>query len=257
MHFFLAAVLDAPFLLLAAVEGDDHVVLLAAAQGVVHQVAVGAHPDGGRVPLQVGWKVFFVDHGAVHHMARDPGRVGHELLAHHRLDAIGSDQRAALECLAILVPHGHAVFVLFDAHRPGAGVEGDFSSFLRAFEQRQMHIGAVDDGIGVAKTLTEFFVGGDLAHLVLVDRVVHHHVIGVNSTAPGFVTDTQSVKRMKAVGANLDARADFADFGGLLQHGDGKALTHQSQSCGQAANATACDDDGKLCARTVHVDSSR
>jgi hypothetical protein len=53
-----AAFGDAPLLLLAAVEGDDHVVLLAAAQRVVHQVAVGADPDAGGIPRRSSGKSF-------------------------------------------------------------------------------------------------------------------------------------------------------------------------------------------------------
>src|SRR5664279_1773616 len=45
LHFFGAAFLDAPLLLLPAVERDDDVVLLAAAQRVVDEVAVGTDPD--------------------------------------------------------------------------------------------------------------------------------------------------------------------------------------------------------------------
>src|SRR6478735_3428235 len=41
-HLFLAAVAHAPFFLVAAVEGDDEVVLLAVAQGVMNQVAIRA-----------------------------------------------------------------------------------------------------------------------------------------------------------------------------------------------------------------------
>ena len=178
-------------------------------------------------------------------MARDAGRVAHKLLAYHRFDAIGPDQGATLECFAVLVPHGHAAVVLLNAHHAGAGVELHLPGFLRGFEQGQVHIGAVDHGIGVAKTLAELLVGGDLADLVLVEGVVHHHEVGVDRAATGLVADAQCVKRMKPVRSNLDARADFADLGGLLQHGDGKALAHQGEGSGQAANATACNDDGE------------
>jgi hypothetical protein len=135
LHFFLAAFGHAPFFLLAAVKGHHHVVLLTATQGVMHQVAVGADPDGRSVPLQIFGKVFFVDHGAVHHMAGHAGRVAHKLLAHHRLHAIGPNQSAALKSLAVLVPHGHARVVLLNAHHPRAGVELHLAGITRAFEQ--------------------------------------------------------------------------------------------------------------------------
>ena len=246
LHFFLASFGDAPLFLFAAVEGDHHVVLLTAAQRVVHQVAVGADPDGGRVPLQVDRKVFLVDHSAVHHMPRDAGRVADKLFSHHRLHTIGPDQCAALEGFAVLVPHGHAVVVLLDAHHAGVGVKRDLAGFLRAFKQRQMHIGAVDHGVGITKALAELLVGGDLADLVFVDGVMHHHKVGVNRTATGFVANAQCVKGVKGVGAELDACADLADLGGLLQHGVLKALAHQRQCGSQATNAATGNDDRKL-----------
>jgi hypothetical protein len=57
---------------------------------------------------------------------------------------------------------------------------------------------------------------------------------------------------MKAVGPNLDARADLADLWGLLQHRDGKTLAHQGEGGGQAANATACNQDGEGVLRFAH-----
>ncbi len=108
--------------MLAAVEGHDHVVLLAAAQGVVHQVAVGAHPNRWRRSICSSCRKFiFVDHGAVHHMAGHAGRIAHQLLAHRRLDAISAYERLALVGLAVLVVNGDAVRVLFKAIDVRAG----------------------------------------------------------------------------------------------------------------------------------------
>ena len=135
LHFFLAAFGHAPLFLLAAVEGDDHVVLLAAAQRVVHQVAVGPDPDAGGVPAQVFGEVGLVDHRAVDHVAGHARLVAHELLAHHRLHAVGADQRQAAVGVAVLVVHGHAVRVLLDARHAGGGDELDVPAGLHAFEQ--------------------------------------------------------------------------------------------------------------------------
>src|SRR5207344_2927515 len=68
LHFLAAALAHAPLFLLAAVEGDDDVVLLAATQRVVHEVAVRTDPDARGVPLQVGREVLLVDHRAVNHV---------------------------------------------------------------------------------------------------------------------------------------------------------------------------------------------
>src|SRR5205085_10663338 len=139
-----AAFTHAPFFRVAAVEGDDHVVLLAAAQRVVHQVAVRADPDAGRVPLQVGGKVLAVDHGAVHDVARHAGRVAHVLAAHRRLHAVGADERDAAVRAAAAVVHGDAVGVLLDTLHGRPGQHLDAVRGARAFEQRGVHVSPVD-----------------------------------------------------------------------------------------------------------------
>jgi hypothetical protein len=120
------------------VEGHHHVVLLAAAQRVVHQVAVGADPDAGGVPLQVVGEVGFLSTTARY--TTWPVTRGGSFTyccAHHRLAAVGADQRHPGPALAVLVDHGDAVgLVLLDALDAGAGVELDLAGFLRAFEQR-------------------------------------------------------------------------------------------------------------------------
>ena len=83
LYFLRATVGDTPLLLVAAVEGHHHVVLLAATQWVVHQVAVWSHPDAGCIPLQFLWKILLVDHRPVDHMAGDARRVVHILRPHH------------------------------------------------------------------------------------------------------------------------------------------------------------------------------
>src|SRR5690554_3473558 len=52
-YLCLAAFGHTPGFRLAAVKGDDHVVLFTAAQRVVNQMAVGTNPDAGGVPAQL------------------------------------------------------------------------------------------------------------------------------------------------------------------------------------------------------------
>jgi hypothetical protein len=102
-----------------------------------------------------------------------------------------------------------------------------------------VHVHAVDHRIGVAKALAEGLAGGDLADLVFVERVVHHHVVGEDGAAARLVAHAQRVEGVEGVRAELDAGADLADLGRLLQHLDLEALAHQRQRGGQAADAAA------------------
>ena len=51
---------------------------------------------------------------------------------------------------------------------------------------------------------------------------------------------------MEGVGAELDASADLADLGRLLEHLDLEALAHQRQRGRQATDAATGHQDGKI-----------
>src|SRR5436190_4581716 len=91
-HLLPAAFAHAPGLGIAAVEGDDDVVLVAAAQRIVDEVAVRSDPHRGRVPAQVGREVGGVDDGPVHDVAGDAHVVADGLRANRRLDAVATHQ---------------------------------------------------------------------------------------------------------------------------------------------------------------------
>ena len=57
---------------------------------------------------------------------------------------------------------------------------------------------------------------------------------------------------MEGIGAELDARADFSDLRGLLQHLNLVALAHQGQGRGQSADAATADDDRLRACRCIH-----
>src|SRR5262249_17783442 len=151
----------APLLLATAVEGDDDVVLLAAAQRVVHEVAVRADPDAGGVPLQVGGERLAVDDRAGDDMARDARLVADILPADRGLHAIGADQRAAAVAAALAVVDGDAAFVLLDALHGRARAHAHPTAALRALEERAVHVGAVDHRVRIAKAPAEGLVGTD------------------------------------------------------------------------------------------------
>jgi hypothetical protein len=243
-HLFAAALAHAPLFRLAAVEGDDHVVLLAAAQRVVHQVAVRADPDAGRIPAQVGREGLAVDHGAVDHVARDTCLVAHVLAAHGRLHAIGADQRAAAVHLAARIEDPHLAPALLHPLHLRAGGHLHPAAGLHALDQRAVHVGAVDHCIGVAEAGAEGLAGGDAADERFVERVVHHHLVGEDGAAARGLADAQRIEGGKGIGPELDAGADLAQLRRLLQHLHRKAAAGQGQGGGQAADAATGDEDG-------------
>jgi hypothetical protein len=118
-----------------------------------------------------------------------------------------------VEGAAVLVEHGDGAALLFDALRARGGVELHAAGFLCAFQQRQVHVHAVDHCIRVAEALAKGLAGGDATDLGLVDRVVHHHAVGVHRAATRLFAHAQRVEGRKRVRTELDAGTDLADLG--------------------------------------------
>ena len=74
--------------------------------------------------------------------------------------------------------------------------------------------------------------------------------LGARAAARGYLTVVPTAELTRWVAAERPS------LGRLLQHGYREALAHQRQSSGQAADATACNDDGKLKSLSAHVCSS-
>ena len=252
LHFFAAAFAHAPLFDFTAVEGHDHVVLLTATQRVVHQMAIRADPDRGGVPLQIGRKVLSVDHRAVNHMPRHARRVTDILAAHRRLHAIGADQRDASVLPASGVDHRDALVVLLDALNLGRSREFDPARGLGALEQGAVYVGPVDHGIGVAETLAKGSTRGDAADQGFVQRVVHHHLVGVDRAAAGDGADAQSVECGEGVGSELDAGADLTESRCLLEHLDGKAAPHQRECRRNATDAATGNQHPRVGTGVAH-----
>ena len=193
-------------------------------------------------------KVRPVDDRAVDHMARDSRLVADVLSAHRRLHAVGADQRDAAVTVASRVEDRHAGVVLLDALDLRGGCDLDAVARLRAFEQRSMNVGAVDHRIRIAEAFAEGLARRDAADQRLVERVVHHHLVGVDGLGARDLADAERVERREAVGSELDAGADLAEFGCLLEHLDRESLSHQREGGGDTADAPARDEHPGLCA---------
>ena len=79
------------------------------------------------------------------------------------------------------------------------------SLLMVALQQRLVRIGSVNHCIRVAKALLKRFSRGDKADLVFVQRIVHHHVVGVDRACAHLLAYSERVKRRKAVRFDLQA----------------------------------------------------
>ena len=224
------------------------------------EVAVRADPHRGRVPAQVGREVGGVDDGAIDDVAGDADVVADRLRANRRLDAVAADQRDAAVAAAAGIEDDDAVLVFLEAGDPRRGDHLDPRLRAHALEQRQVDVGAVDDGVRVGEARPERRAGRDLADQRLVDRVHHHHPIGVDGAAARALADAERVEGGERVRRELDAGADLADLRRLLEDDDAKAALRERQRRGEAADAGTGDDDrvtrarhGSLCVRRRHA----
>ena len=243
-HFVLAAVAHAPLLLLAAVEGDDQVVLLAVAQRVVHQVAVRAGPDHRCVPAQVGRHVGRRHHRAVHHMARHARRIAQQRGAHHRLHAVAADDGIGLEAATVARDGNHALRTRVDGLDQRRGVKADQRMLLHRVVDRTMQVGPMAHRIRIAKARAKRVADRHRRDFAAVDRVHHHQPIGEHRTPPHRLAHAQRVECGEGVGAELQPGTDLADGGALLQQIDRHADARERQRGRHAADAAADEQDG-------------
>ena len=62
------------------------------------------------------------------------------------------------------------------------------------------------------------FPGRNAADQQLVDRVVHHHLVGVDGAGARPLADAERIEGGERVRPELDAGADLAERAGLLEH---------------------------------------
>jgi hypothetical protein len=175
------------------------------------------------------------------------------LASHRGLDAVRADQCDAAVQTAVRVVHGDAVVILLDALHAGRRDHLHPVGGLRAFEQRPVHVRAVDHRVGVAEARTEGSTGGDAADERLVDGVMHHHLVGVHRTAASQLADAQRVERREGVRPELDAGTDLPELGRLFQNLDRESTARQRQCRCNTANPASGDQYGlRLVRRRVH-----
>jgi len=77
----------------------------------------------------------------------------------------------------------------------------------------------------------------------LVHRIHHEDAFGVHRALARPLADAERVECAECVGAELDARADLADLGGLLEDLYRESLSRKRQRGGKAADAATRNKD--------------
>src|SRR4029077_2004604 len=117
---------------------------------------------------------------------------------------------------------------------------------LRAFEQRFVHVGAMNHRVRIAEPFDEGLGGRNAADLVLVERIEHHHLVSVDGARTGELTDAQCVECGKTVRSDLEAGADFAELWRLLEHLDRKAAVTSASDAAMPPMPPPATSTGRL-----------
>ena len=149
---------------------------------------------------------------------------------------------AAPSCRPPRASIAHARAVALDAIDASGSDELDVAVALRPLEERAVHVGPVAHRVGIAEALAEFLAHRDRGDLAFVDRVHHHDALGIDGARSRALADAERIEGRERVGAELDARADLADHGGLLENLYGKALARERERRGKAADAATGDE---------------
>ena len=169
--------------------------------------------------------------------------VADDALADLRPHAVAADQRAAFGALAVVERDGDAVAMVLVTVDAPAGLERDQIAALAGFEERGVDVGAVGDRVRLAEARGELVVERHVGDQLAGQGVAHflrRRAVGVGQDV---VLEADFLQHAEDVRAELDAGADFAEFGRLLEHPHRETLARQRVGGGEAADTAAGNQD--------------
>ena len=241
---FLAAFRVPALLILVGVEYGDEVVDFAAAHRIVHEMRARTGPqDHVRVP-QIVRHLVAAQHRPIGDMPGDARlAVADDPLADFRPHAVAGDERAAGNAAAADMRDHAGVAAILVVVDVGVGFERDEIVILARLEEGAVDIGPVRHRIRIAECLHHLVAEADIGDQLAGERVPHLQVAGDMRVGEHGVLEPDLVEHAEDIGAELDAGADFLEFGRLLEQMDRHAFQGQRVSCRQAADAAAGYDD--------------
>src|SRR6201995_401883 len=99
------------------------------------------------------------------------------------------------------------------------------------------------DGIGIAESRAEGFAEIDMSNLFGGERIHQPHLLDIDGHAARGFADAEIVEGMEGIRTELDAGADLAERGGLLQEDRADAFLGETERGGETADAAARDQD--------------
>src|ERR1700710_721174 len=104
-----------------------------------------------------------------------------------------------------------------------------------------MQVAAMHDRVGIAKARAERLAQIDMGDLFGGHRVHQPKLVDIDGHVACRLADAEIIEGVERIGPELDAGADFAKIGRLLQQDRADAFLRQAKSRRQAADAAAGD----------------
>src|SRR5437867_2314874 len=101
----------------------------------------------------------------------------------------------------------------------------------------------MDNGVRSPEMIAERLAAGDARELAVCERVDEDQILGEHRLRLQVLHDAQPVEHAVGVRTLLDAVADLAELGRLLEHARAHAAPRERERCRHAADAAPDDED--------------
>src|SRR5436190_1907619 len=203
-------------------------------------------------PAQVFRHLVDLEHRAVAHVPRDRRlAVADDAAADHRAAAVRADQGGGGNALPAGNLDCDAIALVAKASHARAGAQLDRALLPAAVEQRAVDVGAVRHRVRIAEALREARVERDVDHRLAANPVHHQQVLDEHGLLLHPLADAKRIDGVPGIRRELDAGADLAELGRLLEHDDPEVAPRQRERHGEAADTAPGDDywPGIACCR--------
>ena len=241
-HSSVLAALGVPsFLVVIGVEDGDEVVELAAPQRIMHEVRARAGPEHDVGPPEIFRHVLALEHAAIGDMARRRAacrrRRGRSRIFDHMPSQPISARPSTVSPL-LSVTRDAVAMILVGVDAP-ARLQRDQVAALAGLEKGAVDVGAMGHRVRLAELFEESIAQRNIGDEFAGERVAHFLCRWAMRVGQDCILQADFFEHAKDIGAELDAGADLAEFGRLLEKADRKALMGKRVGGDQAANAAA------------------
>jgi len=109
-----------------------------------------------------------------------------------------------------------------------------------------MQVAAMDHGVGIAEAGAELVTEVDVGDLAVGDGVHQAEAVDIDRHPASRLAHAEAIEAVEGIGPKLDAGADLAQLGRLLQDQRGDAFLGQRQCGREATDATTSDENFTL-----------